>query len=100
MTEVSAPYGVAAATLVLALGLGILALGLGRWIAPARRLPADIPLAPSFPAQVTMEGPALRGRATLTFKQSSFGYKPYSAVLGAIKNKDEVVLHIDLVATP
>jgi hypothetical protein len=43
-----------------------------------------------------MEGGLLRGRAQLTFKQSSFGYQPYRAVLGAIKNKDEVILHIDL----
>ena len=51
-----------------------------------------------LPAQITMEGGLLRGRAQLTFKQSSFGYQPYSAALGAIKNKDEVVLHIDLAA--
>jgi len=49
-----------------------------------------------FPAQVTMESGLLRGRAELTFKQSSFGYQPYRAALGAIKNKDEVILHIDL----
>ena len=51
-----------------------------------------------FPAQIAMDGGLLRGRAQLTFKQSSFGYQPYSAALGAIKNKDEVVLHIDLAA--
>lgn len=51
-----------------------------------------------FPAQMSVEGARLRGRAQLKFKQSSFGYPPYSALLGAIKNKDEVILHIDLVA--
>ena len=51
-----------------------------------------------FPAQMSAEGARLRGRAQLKFKQSSFGYPPYSALLGAIKNKDEVILHIDLVA--
>jgi len=51
-----------------------------------------------FPVQMSMEGAQLRGRAQLKFKQSSFGYPPYSALLGAIKNKDEVILHIDLVA--
>jgi polyisoprenoid-binding protein YceI len=51
-----------------------------------------------FPAQMSVEGAQLRGRAQLKFKQSSFGYPPYSALLGAIKNKDEVILHIDLVA--
>jgi polyisoprenoid-binding protein YceI len=54
----------------------------------------------SFPATVALEGGVLRGRATLTFLQSSFGYQPYSALLGAIRNKDEVALHVDLVATP
>ena len=49
-----------------------------------------------FPAQITLDGGLLRGRAQLTFKQSSFGYQPYRAVLGTIKNKDEVILHIDL----
>ena len=52
----------------------------------------------TFPAQMSVEGARLRGRAQLKFKQSSFGYPPYSALLGAIKNKDEVILHIDLVA--
>ena len=51
-----------------------------------------------FPAQMSVDGTQLRGRAQLKFKQSSFGYPPYSALLGAIKNKDEVILHIDLVA--
>jgi polyisoprenoid-binding protein YceI len=54
----------------------------------------------TFPVTLALEAGALRGRATLTFLQSSFGYRPYSAVLGAIRNKDEVTLHIDLVATP
>ena len=54
----------------------------------------------SFPATVALESGVLRGRATLTFLQSSFGYQPYSALLGAIRNKDEVTLHVDLVAVP
>ncbi len=54
----------------------------------------------SFPATVALESGALRARATLTFLQSSFGYRPYSALLGAIRNKDEVTLHIDLTAVP
>jgi len=53
-----------------------------------------------FPAEMTLEGADLRGRAQLPFKQRSFGYQPYSALLGAIKNKDDVVLHVDLVAAP
>jgi polyisoprenoid-binding protein YceI len=54
----------------------------------------------SFPATVALESGALRGRTTLTFLQSSFGYRPYRALLGAIRNKDEVTLHVDLVAIP
>lgn len=53
-----------------------------------------------FPAVVAVEGERLRGRAQLTFKQSTFGYQPYRALLGAIKNKDEVRLHVDLVGKP
>ena len=53
-----------------------------------------------FPANVAMEGHVFRATATLTVMQSAFGYKPYSALLGAIKNKDAVRLHIDLVAVP
>jgi polyisoprenoid-binding protein YceI len=53
-----------------------------------------------FPANVVMEGNVFRATATFTFMQSAFGYKPYSALLGAIKNKDAVMLHIDLVAVP
>jgi polyisoprenoid-binding protein YceI len=53
-----------------------------------------------FPAKVVMTGKPFRGTATLELAQSAFGYKPYSALLGAIKNKDGVTLHIDLVAVP
>jgi polyisoprenoid-binding protein YceI len=54
----------------------------------------------TFPATVTLEGGVVRGRATVTFLQSSFGYRPYRALLGAIRNRDEVTLHVDLVAGP
>jgi polyisoprenoid-binding protein YceI len=54
----------------------------------------------TFPATVTLEGDVLRARATLRFLQSTFGYRPYSALLGAIRNKDEVSLDVDLVARP
>jgi polyisoprenoid-binding protein YceI len=54
----------------------------------------------SFPATVALESGSLRGHATLSFLQSSFGYRPYRALLGAIRNRDEVTLHVDLVASP
>jgi polyisoprenoid-binding protein YceI len=54
----------------------------------------------AFPVTVALESGAVRGRATLTFLQSSFGYRPYRALLGSIRNKDEATLHVDLVAVP
>jgi polyisoprenoid-binding protein YceI len=53
-----------------------------------------------FPARVWMEGNLFRASATLEFLQSSFGYAPYRALLGAIRNRDDVKLHVDLTATP
>jgi polyisoprenoid-binding protein YceI len=70
----------------------------GRFLVTGRLTIRGVTQEVKFPAQVTMEGGLLRGRAQLAFKQSSFGYQPYRAALGAIKNKDEVVLHIDLAA--
>jgi polyisoprenoid-binding protein YceI len=55
----------------------------------------------AFPAEVTSaEAGAVRGRATLSVRQSSFGYQPYRAALGAVRNKDELTLLVDLWATP
>lgn len=54
----------------------------------------------TFPVQVEQRKDQVHGWGTLRFKQSSFGYKPYSAFLGAVKNRDEVVLHFHVVATP
>jgi polyisoprenoid-binding protein YceI len=54
----------------------------------------------TFPATVALEASVLRARAALRFLQSSFGYRPYSALLGAIRNKDEVSLDVELVARP
>jgi polyisoprenoid-binding protein YceI len=54
----------------------------------------------AFPATIAQESGTIRGRATLTFLQSSFGYRPYRALLGAIRNKDEATLHVDFVAVP
>jgi polyisoprenoid-binding protein YceI len=70
----------------------------GRYLVTGELTIRGVTRAVRFPAKVVMEGHALRGTATLELKQSTFGYKPYSALLGAIKNKDDVMLHIDLVA--
>jgi polyisoprenoid-binding protein YceI len=53
-----------------------------------------------FPAELRLDDGNLRGRAELRLSQSSFGYRPYRAFLGAIKNQDEVVLQVELVAVP
>jgi len=70
----------------------------GRFLVTGRLTIRGVTNELKFPAQMSVEGAQLRGRAQLKFKQSGFGYPPYSALLGAIKNKDEVILHIDLVA--
>ena len=36
----------------------------------------------------------------LWHKQSDFGIEPFSAMLGALRNKDEAVLHVDIFAAP
>ncbi|RJP69707.1 MAG: YceI family protein [Candidatus Abyssobacteria bacterium SURF_17] len=54
----------------------------------------------SFPVTVETVGDALRGKASLKFKQSDFGIKPYSAFLGAVRNEDEAMMYLDIVAIP
>ena len=68
----------------------------GRFLVTGRLTIRGVAQEVKFPAQIALDGGLLRGRAQLTFKQSSFGYQPYRAVLGTIKNKDDVILHIDL----
>lgn len=45
------------------------------------------------------DGKTVIGDGKVRFKQSDWGMKPYSAFLGAVKNKDELVLNVHLVAT-
>jgi polyisoprenoid-binding protein YceI len=71
-----------------------------RYLVTGRLTIRGVTRAVQFPANVVMKDNVFRATATLTFMQSAFGYKPYSALLGAIKNKDAVMLHIDLVAVP
>jgi len=54
----------------------------------------------TFPAQVERRDKALYAHGSFRFKQSSFGYEPYSAFFGAIRNQDEVLLHFDVLAVP
>jgi polyisoprenoid-binding protein YceI len=48
--------------------------------------------------QVEWRGDEFHGQGTSRFRQSSFGYHPYSAFWGAVQNQDEVLLHVDIVA--
>lgn len=50
-----------------------------------------------LPITVKIEGDTLKGDGKVRFKTSDWGMKPYSAFLGAVKNKDEVVLNVHLV---
>lgn len=54
----------------------------------------------SFPAKVKMDGANFVGEGKLKIKQNDFGYEPYSALLGAIKNQNEVVLNLKVVGVP
>lgn len=54
----------------------------------------------TFPTQVERRDKGLRVRGSFRFKQSSFGYEPYSALFGAVRNQDEVLLHFDVLAFP
>jgi polyisoprenoid-binding protein YceI len=54
----------------------------------------------AFLMQVERSGEELRARGTLRFKQSDFGIEPYSAFLGAVRNRDEIDLAFDVVARP
>ncbi len=46
---------------------------------------------------VATEGDSLRATGKLPLRHTDFGFEPYSAALGAVKNKDEMTLVIDLV---
>jgi len=53
-----------------------------------------------FSARIEQDKQTLHVHGSFRFKQSSFGYEPYSALFGAVRNQDEVLLHFDLVASP
>jgi polyisoprenoid-binding protein YceI len=53
----------------------------------------------SMPVDVSVKGNTIDGKGTVRLKTSDFGIEPYSAFLGAVKNQDQIVLHVRLVAT-
>jgi polyisoprenoid-binding protein YceI len=54
----------------------------------------------SFNAKIEPDGTGFKGHAEFSVKQSNYGFKPFSAMFGAIKNKDEINFILDLVAVP
>lgn len=56
------------------------------------RLVSLLMLAKIEKSQVALQG-------SLKFKQSDFGIKPFSALFGSVKNKDEAILFIELVSS-
>lgn len=52
-----------------------------------------------LPIRVKVVGDTVVGDGKVRFKQSDWGMEPYSAFLGAVRNKDEVVLNVHLEAT-
>jgi len=53
-----------------------------------------------FPIHGRIASDKLEASATITFKQSDFGIKPYKTALGTISVRDEVTIEISLVAIP
>jgi len=53
-----------------------------------------------FITSPVLDGGWLTASAEIDFLQSDFGIKPYSAMLGAVKNRDGAKLLIRLVASP
>lgn len=52
-----------------------------------------------LPIQVKITDNGIVGDGKVRFKSSDWGMKPYSSFLGAVKNKDELVLNVHLVGT-
>jgi polyisoprenoid-binding protein YceI len=50
-----------------------------------------------FPVTVEEGDRFLRGSASIDFKQSDFGIEPYSALFGAVRNRDEAILYANIV---
>lgn len=53
----------------------------------------------TFTTSVEVDGGLLRASAEIPFLQSDYGIRPYSGMLGTVRNQDEAVLIVELVAT-
>jgi polyisoprenoid-binding protein YceI len=54
----------------------------------------------SFPVAAEEVDGRLHGIASIDFKQSDYGIRPFSAMFGAVRNRDEAVLHADIYLLP
>ncbi|MDH3444621.1 MAG: YceI family protein [Deltaproteobacteria bacterium] len=77
---------------------GITREGKGQYTVTGDLVLRGVTRAVSFSLQAELKEEVLRGKGSGRFLQSGFGYQPYSAFLGAVKNQDEVLLHLDIVA--
>lgn len=50
----------------------------------------------SFPLSVEEEGSSVRLRGTVPITQTNFGIKPFTAMMGALKVKDQVEVELDV----
>lgn len=51
----------------------------------------------TVPMDVSVEGGRFRARGTFTARATDFGFQPYSAFMGAVRNRDEMTFTVDLV---
>ncbi len=54
----------------------------------------------SMPMQVTASDAEFAAKGQLTIKATDYGFEPFSAAFGALKNKNEMKLHVDVKARP
>lgn len=54
----------------------------------------------SLPVRAAASATAFEGRGELRISHSQFGFEPYSAMLGAVKNQDRIDLILHIVAGP
>ncbi len=52
----------------------------------------------SLPVEATVKGQTIDARGSVKLKTSDFGIEPYSALLGAVRNQDGIILHVHLFA--
>ena len=54
----------------------------------------------TVPMTLSGDGKAFTAKGSFKVKQSDFGYKPFEALLGQLKNSDEISFTIDVVGAP